>query len=162
MKKSIVFRLTAAALGLGLASGASALGPRDVVVGTGFGVDQEHGRAWVEVQYVNPLFDDVGTRLRKVAIDGLRFDAQRNAVVQVNGNSEVVCATPRQRGVGPFRNTWMAPTGDCIINVSRETGRVDNGFVVREVPQMSVVLEVVAATEQLASGPDVRPRHPVN
>lgn len=156
MRQFNIVRGVLLALGVGAAGAASAFGPGDRVVSTGFGVSEAMGRAWVEVVYQTQLFEDIGPQMTKVAIDGLRYDAERRAVVQNVAGQDVVCATARDSGFGPFRGTRVTPTGACEIATKPTVARLDNGFTVREVPQLAVELNVLPARTVLAGTAQLR------
>lgn len=158
MKTFTLLKSTLVSIGLCATGGAAAFGPGDRIAATGYGFEPSLERAWVEVTYTNDLTVELPPKVQKVALDGLRYDAQRRAVVQQVGTQDVVCATESERGIGLFRNTWMAPTGDCAIDVRSAVAEVDNGFLLRQVPQLSVELNV-NGSQQLAAG---RATFPVN
>lgn len=111
------------------------------VLSTGFGVNPEFGRAWLEVNYsTDNIVPDLPPRMMKVSVPGLRYDVEARAVLLEANGTTTVCARARDRGVGPFRNTYMHPTGACTVSVVSQWMSVDNGFVAAEKPKRLVRL----------------------
>lgn len=117
--------------------------PAEVLVHErGYGFNPELGRAWIEVHYSRTFFEDAPVERMKVAVDGLSYDSTQHAVIYQSGGQQTVCATARERGFGPFRNTFMAPTGLCDIALDRQTVTIDNGFNVWDRPRLAVTFAI--------------------
>lgn len=117
-----------------------------------YGINPELGRAWIEVSYGFSMFDESPMHQKRIAVEGLSYDAERQAVIYRQANNEAVCATARERGFGPFKSTYMHPTGACDLSLERVTVTQDDGFHVREVPKLAIQMAVQEASSmQLAN-----------
>ena len=93
-----------------------------------YGINEEMGRAWVEVAVSsNSASDDSGPAYDRVKVPGLSLVGGA-VVLEVEGQ-QVECA--KVRPVGIFRTRVEKPTGNCKFTTKVETRISDNGFETR-------------------------------
>lgn len=93
-----------------------------------FGINEEMGRAWVEVAVSsNSASDDSGASYDRVKVPGLSL-VGGVVVLDVEGQ-QVECA--KVRAVGIFRTRVARPTGKCKFTTKVETRIFDDGFETR-------------------------------
>lgn len=149
------FRLIPVALGLALSpvvASASAtpataplsiyqapVGPMEASKSSTFVVSPELGRAWVEITK-NYSWSDSPAEVVRVPVEGLRYDAARNAVVLDAAGKQLECAKVVERGVWVFKGPVAEPTGQCQLMQRYVEVPVDNGFGVHRVEKFEVLL----------------------
>ena len=90
-----------------------------------FGINEEMGRAWVELAiYTGSGNDDSGPSYERVKVEGLSLVAG-SVVLAVDGQ-QVECA--KVRPVGIFRYRVAKPTGNCKFTSKTEVRIIDDGF----------------------------------
>lgn len=102
-------------------------GRYDVLSGS-FGINEEMGRAWVEVAESSGSSVDDAISYSRVKLDGLSIVAG-SVVLAVDGQ-QVECA--KIRPVGIFRYRVAKATGNCKFTTKLETRVTDDGFEVRK------------------------------
>ena len=104
-------------------------GSRYSVLEGSFGINEEMGRAWVEVAESSGMSsDDSGPAYSRVKLDGLSIVAG-SVVLAVDGQ-QVECA--KIKPVGIFRYRVARATGNCKFTTKLETRVTDDGFEVRK------------------------------
>ncbi len=94
-----------------------------------FGINEEMGRAWVEVAESSAsMSDDSGASYTRVKVPGLSVVAGV-VVLEVEGQ-QVECA--KIRPVGIFRYRMAKPTGNCKFTTKVESRIFDDGFETRK------------------------------
>lgn len=106
---------------------------------THFVVNPALGRAWVEV-VKHYDFTDSPMEIVRVEVPGLRYDAERSAVVLNAGGKVLECAKVRERDGWLFDTTRVEPTGQCELTQRYVKVPVDDGFAVERVEQFQVLL----------------------
>jgi len=101
-----------------------------------FAINDQLGRAWVEVE-VWHLNSDVSD-LHRVQVPGLYYDRDTRKVVFEADGEQVVCANARDPGGLLFRHPRLEPTGDCELTRRYVKVPVDNGFGVDVVERFEV------------------------
>jgi hypothetical protein len=112
-------------------------------VQTSFMLNEDLGRAWVNVLTIHDFDDDTDEVDHYVKVDGLSYNQETKEVIYTDGKSEVVCARYITRGRGIFRNTRLVNTKDCQFVESREVRSVDDGFYVRTKKYDVVSLKII-------------------
>ena len=103
-----------------------------------FGINEEMGRAWVEVAiHSNYSSDDSGPSYDRVKVPGLSIVG--GSVVLNNEGQQVECA--KIRSVGIFRTRVAKATGNCKFTTKVETRIADDGFETRKVRVTILSLE---------------------
>lgn len=103
-----------------------------------FGINEEMGRAWVELAITTGYSgDDSGPSYERVKVPGLSL-VGGSVVLDVEGQ-QVECA--KVRPVGIFRYRMAKPTGNCKFKTQVVKETVDDGFETRTVRVLKVSLE---------------------
>ena len=98
---------------------------------TKFQINPDLGRAWVHVSFkLDDLWQEAPMRSQRVAVEGLRFDAERSAVVLSLPDREVTCATVSDRRFPRLAGHRIEPTGMCKLETVTTREPFDNGFFV--------------------------------
>ncbi len=110
----------------------------DQVVASSYGINEEMGRAWVELSVdTGPQSSDsMTTTDTKIKVPGMSLVGGQ-VVLAVDGQ-QVVCANVRP--VGIFHYHVAKPTGNCKFVTKTEKKIVDDGFETRRVLTLSVSL----------------------
>jgi hypothetical protein len=111
-------------------------------VQTTFVVNEELGRAWVNVVTIHDLGDESDEVDHFVKVEGLSFDKATQEVVYSGGEFKVTCARYVTRGRGIFRSTRLINSDACRFVESREVRSIDDGFYVRTKKYEVVSLEI--------------------
>lgn len=147
-----------AGIALGLPAAASASGSADAVkiyeadaasvsqAVKHFAVNRELGRAWIEITLYSPSPGDDGATpaVERVRVPGLRFDAERSAVVYEAGGQVVECARVETRKALLGTRDRIQPTGQCALSGRTVEARVDNGFEMEDRRRYEVYLDAAA------------------
>lgn len=105
-----------------------------------FDINRDMGRAWVKALSVsgNTRPGERYETETRGKVEGLSFDNATNSIVW-NGT---VCATVQVRGRGPFRYNKITNTG-CKLTVKEIIKSVDNGYIIRKIPYIQVILSTL-------------------
>lgn len=140
MKKLIALVLTLAAMTAEAASikihEEYVWGGNPTVSGT-FGINEELGRAWVELDVSKSNDVDAMPDSHRIKVEGLSL-VGGSVVLNVEGQ-EIECA--KIRPVGIFRYRMAKNTGKCVFKSKVEKRQVDDGFEIRKFKVMTVTLE---------------------
>lgn len=117
----------------------AAIGPMEASKSSTFVVNPEFGRAWVEITK-NYSWSDSPAEVVRVPVEGLRYDAARNAVVLDADGKQLECAKVVERGVWVFKGPVAKPTGQCELIQRYVKVPVDDGFGVRRIEKFQVLL----------------------
>jgi hypothetical protein len=101
-----------------------------------FGINEELGRAWVELA-LSDRMSDSGPDYQRIKVEGLSL-VGGSVVLAVEGQ-QVECAVVKT--VGIFRTRVARATGNCKFVTRRFNQMVDDGFNLRRVPMMSVSIQ---------------------
>lgn len=104
-----------------------------------FGINDELGRAWVEVEMYYSTSES--TDYHQVAVPGLSYDRERAEVVFDAEGRRVVCATVEQRGRWIFAHQKIEPTGACELTHRYVKVPVDNGFAIEHIEHFEVLFK---------------------
>lgn len=148
---AVLFAVLAAALPAAAASGSESdtdlkqkvyeKKSEDEYVSAQFAVNRSLGRAWVEVAtrpYTVPPDRQVVAR---ESLRGLYYDPNRQAVIYRHQGIETVCAEDWSF----LLSTSLKDTGNCDLQVSSSTRKVDDGFTVDPEPVTTVTFVAHAA-----------------
>lgn len=103
-----------------------------------FGINEEMGRAWVELAiYTSYSSDDSGPNYERVKVEGLSL-VGGSVVLNVDGQ-QVECA--KVKPVGIFRYRVARATGNCKFKTKIEKQTYDDGFETHQVRVLKVSLE---------------------
>ena len=117
--------------------------PSNIVVeNRTFGFNPDLGRAWVEMHYREPHFEEYPAERLRVAIDGLVYDSESQAVVLQAADDQTVCATLEARGYGFFQRQDLVPTGACRLSLSEQPVTRDDGFDIWSEQLWTLTLEL--------------------
>ena len=111
---------------------------------TQFEINPDLGRAWVSVSFdLKPAWDESPAWHERIAVDGLRFDAEKNAVILTLPDREVTCAAVEQRQFLGLSGYRIQPTDACRLETITDRKPVDNGFFIsnREVSRTLLHVE---------------------
>ncbi|MES2527989.1 MAG: hypothetical protein V4598_12925 [Bdellovibrionota bacterium] len=112
-------------------------------VTTTFQVNEELGRAWVNVSIADRSFEDTTYDDHRVKLAGLSLNAEKTAVVLEQDGALVDCATVTpKRGIFGRRNLIIRSTGRCTFEPKVASVEVDNGFEIRKVRVLQVFMNV--------------------
>jgi hypothetical protein len=115
-----------------------------------FAANPELGRAWVELDLYYPVKES--SELYQIAVPGLRYDADRAAVVLAHEGAELVCATRVQKGWGPFRHHRIEPTGACALSRQYVRKTRDDGFNLLTVEHVELHLDARPSADVRLAG----------
>lgn len=93
-----------------------------------FGINEELGRAWVELSIYDNFSSDSGPSYDRVLVPGLSIVGGQ-VVLDVQGQ-QVVCANIKP--VGIFRYRLAKATGNCKFVTTIEKRSEDTGFEIRK------------------------------
>jgi hypothetical protein len=110
----------------------------DAAKSTRFAINPELGRAWVELTMDYSLTETSETI--RIAVPGLRYDAEGRSVVLATEDRTVVCASVERRGWGWLRHDRIEPTGACALSARYVDVPVDNGFTISTVRHLEIHL----------------------
>lgn len=142
--------LLAAALAVGANTAAAEAGPKSAPIFQAeigaadaskfkrFVINPDLGRAWVEIDIYQDLFETQETH--RVAVPGLTYNPQTAQVLYEVGGQQVVCATVEKGGAWIFTHDRIEPTGNCEFRRHYATVQVDDGFSVQTQQRMEVRL----------------------
>ncbi len=106
-------------------------------VDASYGINEEMGRAWVELAVHTSTDVDSSPDTVRVQVPGMSL-VGGSVVLNVDGQ-QVECAKVRR--VGIFRYRIARATGNCQVKSRTERRSVDDGFEVRKVTKLVVTLE---------------------
>lgn len=104
-------------------------------IGGSFGVNEEMGRAWVELS-ISDRMPEPNISYEKIKVEGLSLQGD-SVVLEVDGQA-VECA--KVRPVGIFRTRMARATGNCKFKTRTGSVILDDGFETRKVPTSIVYL----------------------
>lgn len=81
---------------------------------TEFVVDTRSNTAWVSLYAFRTFSED--PYLRRITVNGLRYDPAAGQVMLATAGGEVACGSVTRRGVGPFKTTHVVPSGKCELS----------------------------------------------
>ena len=108
----------------------------------GFKVNKPLKRAWVEVSIGETFGDETHYDDTNVKVPGLSYDADINGVVFDNGTEVIVCGTFYNRRWVIDGGMSFRETGRCEFETKRIVKTVDDGFNVRKVKMIEVLLNI--------------------
>lgn len=112
-------------------------------VSTTFQVNEELGRAWVNVSIADRRFEDISYDDHRVKVAGLSMNAEKTAVVLEQDGALVDCATVTpKRGVFGRRNLIIRPTGRCTFEAKTAVVEIDTGFEIQRQRKIQVYMNV--------------------
>ncbi len=112
-------------------------------VTTTFQVNEELGRAWVNVSIADRSFEDISYDDHRVKVAGLSLNAEKTAVVLDQDGALVECATVTpKRGLFGRRNLVIRSTGRCTFEPKVASVDYDNGFEIRQLRMIQVFMNV--------------------
>lgn len=109
---------------------------------TTFRVNKSLNRAWVEVTLAESHFDDLHYTDQRVKVPGLSYSPEINGVVYNNSGEEIVCGTFYNARWVIDRGMSFKDTGRCLFETNRFTKKVDDGFYIRNVEMVEVLLTI--------------------
>jgi hypothetical protein len=98
-------------------------------------VNPELGRAWVNLSFSPDYSDGPVIYDERVQVPGLRFDANKMAVVLDVAGEEILCAHVKKN----FLGTRVIPTKNCGFKTKFYTVKRDNGYEVETVEKVKVI-----------------------
>lgn len=101
-----------------------------------YGTNTNLGRAWAEVTIVSPFGSDSMDEELRALVPGLSL-VGGSIVLDVEGQ-QVECAKLVTRGI--FGYLYPKATGKCIFQVRKSVEQQDNGFEIRKVKMLEIVL----------------------
>lgn len=107
-----------------------------------FEVNKNLKRAWVEVTLGESFSDEIYYDVFDIEVPGLSYDPELNGVVYDNGVTEVVCGTFYDRRWFPDSGMSFLESGNCKFESKRFVKVVDDGFRVRNVKMVEVILKI--------------------
>jgi hypothetical protein len=111
-------------------------------VSTSFEINEELGRAWVNVTLADQRFEDRSYDHHRVKIAGLSMNSEKTAIVLEQDGALVDCATVTPKSGVFGRKLIIRPTGRCTFETKIAQVAVDNGFEIRNVRTIQVYLKV--------------------
>ena len=104
-----------------------------------FAVNEELGRAWVEI-HISDNYDveDMGTTER-VKVPGLSYDNSAKAILLDIDGQLVECAQLKKRGISVFRHNLIKESG-CHFTSKVVKKMVDDGFEIKKKNYLQVFL----------------------
>lgn len=128
--------LMAALIGAAFAPAARSRTVMDAIVGEAyrsptaeFVVNEEDGRAWVEVAVDNGSFgDDFDRQTLRARVEGLSYDAFTREIVYSDDGLRLVCARITTSRFLFSRQIHIRSTGRCELGARLERRMDDNGF----------------------------------
>ncbi len=105
-----------------------------------FEINKDLGRAWVKLTETT-YGDDGGDTKTRIKVSGLSFDKERSVIVLENEGQLVDCAEVYETGRSIFRMTKIRNL-NCSLKTQVVKIDVDNGFEIKKVYQLQVILEV--------------------
>ena len=115
------------------------------VSSTGYGIEPELGRAWLDVKVEEPgSGEDSGvTQTFRAKVAGLSFDAaKREIIFQPESGEAVTCVKVVTKKRLWIRYEKQVPTGLCRIAAKVVSQKVDTGFQLERREVLEVNLEV--------------------
>lgn len=109
---------------------------------TYFNVNQELGRAWVEILVGQVMRNDpenMPTSSFRALVPGLSFDSSTNTIVLEQGGELKECARVRRIGGDVFNHNVVTPT-NCRLTTRKVLVSVDTGFEIRKEIHLQVFL----------------------
>ena len=100
-----------------------------------FKVNPELGRAWVNLSFTPDFSDGPVIYDERVQVPGLRFDANKMAVVLDVAGEEILCARVKKN----FLGTRVMPTQNCSFKTKFYTIKGDNGYEVETIEKVKVL-----------------------
>lgn len=109
-----------------------------------FEINRDQGRAWVSIKAWDA---SQGRRDRyynyyRQLVPGLSFDKETSSIVLEKDGAVTTCAKVESRGRSIFRYDYIMPTG-CELKLRKIMKEVDNGYEVRRVEMIQVLLNVL-------------------
>lgn len=114
-------------------------------VSAGFEANRELGRAWIDVQVesTDPVGDEPSIpEVISKMVEGLYYDSARKQVLYQTATKTVVCA----QDATFLWSTHLKSTGQCLLTLTSEQRKIDDGFRIREQKVAKVILEAPALT----------------
>lgn len=111
-------------------------------VSSNFVVNEEMGRAWVNVTLKDHRFDDIDYDHHRVKVAGLSMNAEKTAIVLEQDGALVDCATVTSKGGVFGRKLIIRPTGRCSFETKAALVEFDNGFEIRKRRMIQVYMNV--------------------
>lgn len=111
-------------------------------VSANFEVNEELGRAWVNVTLADQRFDDTSYDNYRVKVAGLSMNFEKTAIVLEQDGALIDCATVTPKSGVFGRKLIIRPTGLCTFEKKIAHEAVDNGFEIRKFRTIQVYLNV--------------------
>lgn len=104
-----------------------------------FVINEELGRAWVEVDVADQDPESMGSTYR-VKVEGLSYDKNSSSVVIEHEGEVVTCAEMKSRGRSVFRTTYLKMSERCSFKGEWKTITYDDGFEIKKTQKYNIVL----------------------
>lgn len=108
-----------------------------------FEINRDLGRAWVSIKTWDRSMArrDRSYGKYREQVPGLSFDKATSAIVLDQDGAITSCANVSSRGRSIFRYDHITPT-NCVLRVKKIMKEVDNGYRVRKIEMIQVILNV--------------------
>jgi hypothetical protein len=110
--------------------------------GVSYRINEELGRAWLEVNLSDSGSENTSYRTERVKLEGLRYDAGSQQIVLEQNGELVVCADVRELPRRVFNRVGIYPTGRCTFSSRRVRLPYDNGFEIRTRRHLQVFMTI--------------------
>lgn len=103
-----------------------------------FNYNKSLGRAWVEVEFTNYNSEDWGgDEIQRVHVEGMSYDSVTNEVIIEDEGERIVCAKRKKSMMGYY----LKETKACTFKTINYNKMVDDGFEIKKVPYLKLVLK---------------------
>lgn len=113
----------------------------NVSVSQEFVVNEEMGRAWIEISVSDTDPESSSTEFR-TKVDGLSFDTETSSIVLDHEGQIVTCANVITKGRSVFRTRVVRPTGRCSFKGAWRKITYDDGFEMKDTYRYSIKMIV--------------------
>lgn len=106
-----------------------------------FVINEELGRAWVEVDVADLDPESMGSTYR-VKVEGLSYDKASSSVLLQHEGQIVTCATFKTQGILIFKTKVLKMSDRCAFKSGWRKFSYDDGFEIKQAEKYKIVLEV--------------------
>ena len=106
-----------------------------------FVINEELGRAWVEVDVADQDPESLGSTYR-VKIEGLSYDKATSSVLVEHEGEVVTCAVKRTYGRSVFKTERINMTNRCSFQGAWRKITYDDGFEIKQTEKYKIVLVI--------------------